>query len=101
MRGAARRAASGGKPLVLVLSASRVSRGGCCSSVTRRGELESVEVEAEIALARCPRCGTKARGAALRDMLPRKRYGLGVIAERVGTYATWKESLRAVVWSAR
>jgi hypothetical protein len=61
------------------------------------GELQSVEVEAVIALARCPRCGTRPRVLPY-DVLPHKRYGLAVIAEQVGSYATWRQSLREVAW---
>jgi hypothetical protein len=62
------------------------------------GELQSVELEARIALARCPCCGTRPRVLPY-DVLPRKRYGLAVIAEQVATYATWRQGLRPVAWS--
>jgi len=90
------RAASGGEPLVL--SAARVSRGVVLLERDEAGELESVELEAQIALARCRRCGTRPRVLPC-DVLPRKHYGLAVIAEQAATYATWQQSLRAVVWS--
>ena len=48
-------------------------------------------------LARCLRCGTRARVLPY-DVLPYKRYSVALIAELVSTYATWSESLRDVVW---
>ena len=60
-------------------------------------ELQTVEVEAQIALARCPRCGTRPRVLPY-DVMPRKRYALTVIGELTATYCQWTEGLRPVVW---
>jgi hypothetical protein len=61
------------------------------------GELHTVKLSADIALARCRRCGTRARVLPY-DVLPYKQYSLAVITELVITYATWGWSLRGVVW---
>ena len=61
------------------------------------GELHTVVVEAQIALARCPRCGTRPRVLPC-DVLPRKLYALTVIGELSATYCTWTRSLRSVAW---
>ncbi len=50
------------------------------------GELHTVEVQADIALARCPCCGTRPRVLPY-DVLPYERYTLAVIAEQVATDA--------------
>jgi len=89
------RAASLGEPLVL--SASRVQRGVVLLERDAYGEWQTVELKALIALARCPRCGTRTRVLPY-DILPYKRYSLGVINRVVSTYATWFWSLRHVVW---
>jgi hypothetical protein len=80
-----------------VLSASRVSRGVILLERDEFGELHSVDLEAAIVLARCPRCGTRTRVLPY-DVLPYKRYSVAVITELVCTYATWSSSLRGVVW---
>jgi hypothetical protein len=89
------RAASGGQ--ALVLSKSRVTRGIVLLEPDDFGELHTVEVEAQIALARCPRCGTRPRVLPC-DVLPRKRYALAVIGELSATYCGWGQGLRPVVW---
>lgn len=89
------REASGAE--ALELSTSRVSRGVVLLERDAFGELHTVEVEADIALARCPRCGTRARVLPC-DVLARKRYSLGVIAEEIATYTQWMSSLRSVAW---
>ncbi len=61
------------------------------------GELCTVKLKADIALARCPRCGTRARVLPY-DLLPYKQYSLAVITELVITYLSWGWSLRGVVW---
>jgi hypothetical protein len=61
------------------------------------GELYSIKLEADIALARCLRCGTRPRVLPY-DVLPYKQYSLAVITELVITYASWDWSLRDVVW---
>ncbi len=61
------------------------------------GELHTVKLEAEIALARCPRCGTRPRVLPY-DVLPYKQYSLAVITALVITYVTWGWGLRGVVW---
>jgi hypothetical protein len=80
-----------------VLSASRVRRGVVLLERDAYGEWQTVELKALIALARCPRCGTRTRVLPY-DILPYKRYSLGVINRVVSTYATWFWSLRHVVW---
>ena len=89
------RAASGGQ--ALVLSRSRVTRGIVLLEPDDFGELHTVVVEAQIALARCPRCGTRPRVLPC-DVLPRKRYALTVIGELSATYCTWRWGLRTVAW---
>ena len=89
------RAENAGKPLEL--SGSTVSRGVILLEPDQAGELQTVKVEAEIALARCPCCGTRPRVLPY-DVLPYKRYALTVIAEQVATYAKGSSSLRTVVW---
>jgi hypothetical protein len=90
------RAASGGKGLVL--SSSTVSRGVVLLERDEVGERYTVEVDADIALARCSRCGTRPRVLPY-DVLPRRRYSLAVVSDQVTTYAKGCSSLRAVVWS--
>ena len=80
-----------------MLSASIVSRGVVLLERDEFGEPHSVELQADIVLARCPRCGTRARVLPY-DVLPYKRYSLAVITELVSTYTTWSASLRSVVW---
>ena len=82
----------------MVLSASTVSRGVILLERDEAGELHTVKVEADIALARCPCCGTRPRELPY-DVLPYKRYALTVIAEQAGTYAKGSSSLRTVAWS--
>ena len=62
------------------------------------GELHTVKLEADIALARCPCCGRRPRVLPC-DVLPYKRYALTVIAEQVATYAQGSSSLRTVAWN--
>jgi len=81
-----------------VLGSSTVSRGVILLERDEVGELHTVEVEADIALARCPCCGTRPRVLPC-DVLPYKRYALAVIAEQVATYAQGSSSLRTVAWS--
>ena len=90
------RAASLGEPLVL--SSSIVSRGLVVLERDEFGELHTVELEADIALARCLRCGTRPRVLPY-DVLPYKQYSLAVITELVITYTTWDWGLRMVVWN--
>ncbi len=92
---AACRAASGGQ--ALVLSTSRVTRGIVLLEPDDFGELHTVVVEAQIALARCPRCGTRPRVLPC-DVLPRKLYALTAIGELSATYCTWRWGLRTVAW---
>jgi hypothetical protein len=89
------RAASLGEPLVL--STSIVSRGVVLLERDEFGELVSVDLQAAIVLARCPRCGTRTRVLPY-DILPYKRYSVTVIAELASTYATGSASLRNVAW---
>ncbi len=61
------------------------------------GELVSVDLQAAIVLARCPRCGTRPRVLPY-DVLPYKQYSVAVIAAVVSSYASGSVSLRSVVW---
>jgi hypothetical protein len=80
-----------------VLSTSIVSRGVVLLERDEFGELHSVELQAEIVLARCSRCGTRTRVLPY-DVLPYKRYSVAVIAELASTYSSGSASLRKVVW---
>lgn len=88
--------ASGGEPLVL--SAATVSRTVILLERDAVGEWVSEEVEARIALARCPCCGTRRRVLPC-DVLARKQYSLTVIAGQAATYAGGELSLREVAWN--
>ena len=81
-----------------MLSASIVSRGAILLERDEFGELHSVDLQAAIVLARCPRCGTRTRVLPY-DILPYKQYSVVLIAELAGTYVTWSVSLRGVVWN--
>ncbi len=89
------RAASLGEPLVL--SASTVSRGVVLLERDEFGELHSIDLQAAIVLARCPRCGTRTRVLPY-DVLPYKQYSVALIAELASTYAKGSASLRSVAW---
>lgn len=80
-----------------MLSSSTVTRGIVLLEHDELGELHTVEVEADIALARCPCCRARLRVLPV-DVLPRKQYSLAVISALSATYTTWTRSLRAVVW---
>ena len=80
-----------------MLSSSCVPRGVVLLERDAYGEWHTIELKAAIALARCPRCGTRTRVLPY-DILPYKRYSLAVISALVSTYATWSLSLRRVVW---
>lgn len=84
----------------MVLSRTRVARGLSLLEPDASGELETVELEAMIALARCPRCNRRVRVLPC-DVLPHKRYAVAVIAAAAGAYtaAHWAESLRSAVWA--
>lgn len=90
------RASSGGE--ALVLSASTVSRGVSLLERDAMGELHTVEVEAQIALARCRRCGTRPRVLPC-DVLARKHYALSVMSEQMAAYTRWTQGLRGVAWN--
>jgi hypothetical protein len=81
----------------LVLSASTVSRGVVLLERDAFGELVSIDLQAAIVLARCPRCGTRTRVLPY-DILPYKQYSVAVIAELASTYAKGSASLRSVAW---
>jgi hypothetical protein len=88
--------ASGGQ--ALVLSRARVRRGLNLLEADAVGELHTLELEAQIALARCRRCGRRVRVLPC-DVLPYKHYSAAVIAELAGAYTSgWQDSLRAVAW---
>jgi hypothetical protein len=74
-----------------------VSRGLIVLERDAVGEWFSEEVEARIALARCPCCGTRRRVLPC-DVLARKQYSLTVIAGQVARYVRGGSSLRKVVW---
>ena len=64
------RAARLGEPLVL--STATVSRGAVLLERDAFGELVSIDLQATIVLARCPRCGTRTR-VLPDDILPYKQ----------------------------
>ena len=70
-----------------MLSASIVSRGVILLERDEFGELHSVDLQAAIVLARCPRCGTRTRVLPY-DILPYKQYSMALIAELVSIYVT-------------
>ncbi len=80
-----------------MLSTSTVSRGVVLLERDACGEWHSIAQQVDIALARCPQCGTRSRVLPY-DILPYKQYSLAVITELVISYATWQHSLRDVVW---
>ena len=80
-----------------MLSAATVSRTVILLERDAVGEWVSEEVKARIALARCPRCGTRRRVLPC-DVLSRKQYSLTVIAGQVARYAGGGLSLRQVAW---
>jgi len=80
-----------------VLSASTVSRGLIVLEQDKLGQMHTVKLTTEIALARCLRCGTRARVLPY-DVLPYKLYSLTVITKLVITYTTGNWSLRDAVW---
>ncbi len=87
---------SGGE--AMVLSRTRVRRGLSVLEPDEVGEVQAVEVEARIALARCRRCGRRVRVLAC-DVLAYKHYAVSVIAEQAGAYTSgWQNSLRTVAW---
>jgi len=62
------------------------------------GELVTVKVQGEIAIARCLDCGGRWR-LLPSDVLPGKWYSLAVIGHQVARYGTWRWSLRTVAWT--
>ena len=88
------RTASAGQ--ALVLSRTRVRRGLSVLETDAVGELHAVEIEAQIALARCRRCERRVRVLPC-DVLPYKHYSVSVIAQLAGAYTGgWQDSLRVV-----
>jgi len=81
-----------------VLSRSTVSRGLILLEPDAAGELCTVRVQAQIALARCACCGTRPRVLPY-DVLPYKRYSLAVMSAEMATHAKGGSSLRGVAWS--
>ena len=55
-----------------------VGRGLVLLEADQHGVLETVPLDATVAIARCPRCKTRPRVLPC-DALPRKTYGLAVI----------------------
>ncbi len=79
-----------------MLSRIRVRRGLSVLEADAVGELQTVELEAQIALARCRRCGGRVRVLPC-DVLPYKHYSVTVIAHLAGSYTHgWQHSLRTV-----
>jgi hypothetical protein len=62
------------------------------------GEVQTVVVDALVALARCPRCKSRPRILPA-DVVPWKPYSWPVIEAMVSEYATFCHSLRKVAWS--
>jgi hypothetical protein len=62
------------------------------------GEPALVKIDATVATAACWRCGIRSRVLPC-DVLPRKTYGLCVIAAEVAAYSRGDRSLRQVAWS--
>lgn len=81
-----------------MLTRSTVSRGIILLEPDEAGELCTVQVQAQIALARCSRCGTRPRVLPY-DVLAYKRYSLAVMSEEMAAYAKGGASLRGVAWS--
>ena len=83
----------------MVLSRTRVGRGLSVLERDTVGELHTVEVDAQIALARCACCARRIR-VLPSDVLAYKHYAVSVIAEQAGAYTTrgWEASLRSVAW---
>lgn len=90
------RAQSGGRPLEL--SRSTVRRKLVLFEPDEHGERQCREEEARIALAYCRSCKRRTRVLPC-DVLPRKRYALGLIEHDVWAYAGGARSLREVAWS--
>ena len=81
-----------------MLSGTRVRRGLSVLEADAVGELQTVELEAQIALAHCRRCGRRVRVLPC-DVLPYKHYSVSVIAQLAGAYTHgWQGSLRTVAW---
>ena len=83
--------------VALQLMSSRVKR-----EVVRLEQDEDEQIHAkletaELALARCPKCGKRHRVLPC-DVLPRKRYGADVIEHVVAGYDKGVRTLRQVVW---
>ncbi|MEJ2389356.1 MAG: hypothetical protein P8Y27_19230 [Chromatiaceae bacterium] len=80
-----------------MLSTSTVSRRLILLERHEFGELVSIDLQAMIVLARCPRCGTRIRVLPY-DVLPYKQYSVAMIAELASSYAKGSASLRSVAW---
>ena len=80
------------------MTRSTVSRGLILLEPDAAGELCAVPVRAQIALARCARCGARPRVLPC-DVLAYKRYSLAVMSEELASYAKGGASLREVAWS--
>ncbi len=81
-----------------MLSRTRVRRGLSVLETDAVGELHAVEIEAQIALARCRCCERRVRVLPC-DVLPYKHYSVSVIAQLAGAYTGgWQDSLRTVAW---
>lgn len=81
-----------------MLTGSTVTRGLVLLEPDESGELVMTEIVASVALARCTRCKIRRRVLPC-DAMPRKTYGLAVIALLVAQYAAGDRSLRQVAWA--
>ena len=79
-------------------SKSTVRRGLVLLEADAVGELTTVTIVAVVAIAKCNRCGARARVLPC-EVLPRKTFGLTVIEHEVARYAHGDRSLRQVAWS--
>jgi hypothetical protein len=81
----------------VTLTQSTVKRGLVLLEPDASGEIETVPVEALVAIARCKRCKARARVLPC-DVLPRKTYSATVIEHLTVGYARGDRSLRQVAW---
>jgi len=81
-----------------VVSRSTVTRLVVLLERDEYGELQTVLIQAILALSYCPFCGQRLRILPA-DVLPWKLYSRPVVEWATVEYATFRRSLRAVVWS--
>jgi len=80
-----------------MLTRSTVTRGLVLLERDECEQHQMVAVDAEVALARCSRCGTRPRVLPC-DAVPYKTYGTAVIEHEVADYSGGDKSLREVAW---